>query len=261
MLKSKKSVKTIHEEKAEKDVLEKQASALEVQQLNADDKHEEQSYPDTSEKDAYETHKADKEDNEEDEYAADQDEAHEEDEADETHKADKADEDEEDEDEDDEDEESEQSEEDENEEDEDEEEEEDDEEDEEDEEANYDKYLEKIKNENLVDYLTKVHHESEFKNHHEVELLTKITKDDAGLIVDKNHKTVPFITKYEKARILGIRTAQLNNGTEPLIQTNLSNNNQIAQAEYNAKKMPFIIRRPLPNGTSEYWRFADLEQI
>ena len=35
----------------------------------------------------------------------------------------------------------------------------------------------------------------------------------------------------------------------------------IAEIEYNDKKIPFIIRRPIPNGSSEYWRFSDLEQI
>ena len=33
----------------------------------------------------------------------------------------------------------------------------------------------------------------------------------------------------------------------------------IAQEEFKQKKMPFIIRRPLPDGSSEYWKMADLE--
>jgi DNA-directed RNA polymerase subunit K/omega len=35
----------------------------------------------------------------------------------------------------------------------------------------------------------------------------------------------------------------------------------IALEEYKQKKIPFIIQRPLPNGTCEYWKFSDLEQI
>ena len=35
----------------------------------------------------------------------------------------------------------------------------------------------------------------------------------------------------------------------------------IAKMEFLQKKIPFIIRRPLPNGGSEYWKFADLEQL
>ena len=33
----------------------------------------------------------------------------------------------------------------------------------------------------------------------------------------------------------------------------------IAEMELEQKKLPFIIRRPLPNGSSEYWRVSDLE--
>jgi hypothetical protein len=33
----------------------------------------------------------------------------------------------------------------------------------------------------------------------------------------------------------------------------------IALKEYEEKKIPFIIKRPLPNGGCEFWRFADLE--
>jgi hypothetical protein len=30
-------------------------------------------------------------------------------------------------------------------------------------------------------------------------------------------------------------------------------------AEFEQKKIPMIIRRPLPNNASEYWRLQDLE--
>ena len=33
----------------------------------------------------------------------------------------------------------------------------------------------------------------------------------------------------------------------------------IAQEEFKQKKMPFIIRRPLPDGSSEYWKIEDFE--
>ena len=38
-----------------------------------------------------------------------------------------------------------------------------------------------------------------------------------------------------------------------------SNSDLIAVKELEQKKTPFIIRRPLPNGGSEYWRVQDLE--
>jgi hypothetical protein len=33
----------------------------------------------------------------------------------------------------------------------------------------------------------------------------------------------------------------------------------IAMKEFNEKKIPFIIKRPMPNGGCEYWKFKDLE--
>jgi DNA-directed RNA polymerase subunit K/omega len=33
---------------------------------------------------------------------------------------------------------------------------------------------------------------------------------------------------------------------------------EIARLELAQKKLPFIIQRPLPNGTFEYWRLSDL---
>jgi DNA-directed RNA polymerase subunit K/omega len=35
----------------------------------------------------------------------------------------------------------------------------------------------------------------------------------------------------------------------------------IALKEYEERKIPFIIQRPIPNGTCEYWRLSDLENI
>ena len=35
----------------------------------------------------------------------------------------------------------------------------------------------------------------------------------------------------------------------------------IALQELKEGKIPFIIRRPLPNGASEYWKINDLERL
>jgi DNA-directed RNA polymerase subunit K/omega len=84
-----------------------------------------------------------------------------------------------------------------------------------------------------------------------------------GAIVDVMHKTMPFMTKYEKTRILGQRAKQLNQGAQPLIPVDkkIIDGYLIAQLELQQKALPFIIRRPLPGGKSEYWRVSDLELI
>ena len=75
----------------------------------------------------------------------------------------------------------------------------------------------------------------------------------------KNYKTTPTLTKYEKTRVLSERASQINEGATILISNpeSYSNAYDIAVAEYNSKKIPFIIKRPYGNGF-EYWRLNDL---
>lgn len=130
-------------------------------------------------------------------------------------------------------------------------------------EEDYD-YLQKFERDTNEDYLLKFHPESRINNYDEVQTLATVVRDDNGRIIDPLHKTIPIMTKYEKARILGIRAKQLNNGSRPFI-TDLPNDiidgYVIAQLELEQKLVPFIIRRPLPNGASEYWRVSDLQLI
>jgi DNA-directed RNA polymerase I, II, and III subunit RPABC2 len=71
------------------------------------------------------------------------------------------------------------------------------------------------------------------------------------------------LTKYEKTRILGERAKQINGGAKPFIEVKpeIIDGYLIALAELEQKKIPFIIRRPLNNGGSEYWKLNDLEII
>jgi DNA-directed RNA polymerase subunit K/omega len=107
------------------------------------------------------------------------------------------------------------------------------------------------------------HPELMVHNYDEVEALTHVTRDVRGIIIDPLHRTLPFLTKYEKTRILGERAKQLNGGAKSFIDTNptIIDGYLIAHAELEQKKIPFIIRRPLNNGGSEYWKLSDLEII
>jgi DNA-directed RNA polymerase subunit K/omega len=100
-------------------------------------------------------------------------------------------------------------------------------------------------------------------NNAEVSALSRVVRNTDGAIVDVMHKTMPFMTKYEKTRILGQRAKQLNQGAQPMIPVDkkIIDGYLIAQLELQQKALPFIIRRPLPGGKSEYWRLADLELI
>ncbi len=74
--------------------------------------------------------------------------------------------------------------------------------------------------------------------------------------------TLPFLTKYEKTRIIGVRMQQLSMGEKPNIPTKgLHSIREIAEEELRQRKTPFIIRRPLPNNTFEYWKIEEFEKI
>ena len=74
------------------------------------------------------------------------------------------------------------------------------------------------------------------------------------------HTTYPFLTLYEKTKVLSLRASQLARGAPAYIDVPeyLADVYEIAKAELEAKRLPFILKRPLPDGTFEYWRLADL---
>ena len=118
----------------------------------------------------------------------------------------------------------------------------------------------KFKKSNIKDQLSTYHSNLNQYNNDEIEKLSQINLEN-GIINDEFHKTTPILTKYEKTRILGFRAKQINLGNKPFIEIpeGLSDGYQIALLELEQKKMPFIIRRPLPNGSSEFWKVKDLE--
>jgi DNA-directed RNA polymerase I, II, and III subunit RPABC2 len=126
-------------------------------------------------------------------------------------------------------------------------------------------YLQKINNDVESNIISNFHQELKQHNNEEIELLLKITRNKDGDIVDDLHKTIQMMTKYERCRILSERTVQLNSGAQTFLDNDeikdIMDNSLIAIKELNAKKIPFIIKRTLPDGHSEYWNSCDLELI
>ena len=124
-------------------------------------------------------------------------------------------------------------------------------------------YLQKFDRDVNENYIANFHPECAIQNYDEIMTMITVIRDKDGIIVDDLHKTVPFLTKFEKARILGQRAKQINSGATPFIKVpeNVIDGYLIAELELKEKKIPFIIRRPLPNGGSEYWSIKDLEDI
>lgn len=77
---------------------------------------------------------------------------------------------------------------------------------------------------------------------------------------DDRHKSVPYLTLFEKTKIIGFRANQLAQGARPLIDVpkHVTDVLEIARLELAQKRMPYILKRGMPDGTFEYWRLNDL---
>jgi len=84
-------------------------------------------------------------------------------------------------------------------------------------------------------------------------------QNGGGLTASKERITTKFLTKYERARVLGTRALQISMNapvcvdiqgeTDPL---------KIAEKELQERKIPIIIRRYLPSGAFEDWKVSEL---
>jgi DNA-directed RNA polymerase I, II, and III subunit RPABC2 len=73
-------------------------------------------------------------------------------------------------------------------------------------------------------------------------------------------KTTQLMTKFERARIIGIRAMQINMGSLPLIDlpNRETDSIVIATMELKLQKIPYIIRRYYADGTYEDWSVEEL---
>ena len=139
----------------------------------------------------------------------------------------------------------------------------DDEEEEDDDDDDNMNYLQKFDNSLRENFILDHHPEIKSHNYEEVKALTHVSRDGRGIINDPLHKTVPFLTKYEMTRVIGQRAKQLDSGAKAFVKipVNIIEGYHIAMLELEQKKMPFIIKRPYPNGGVEYWNVNDLEVL
>ncbi|OAA58609.1 DNA-directed RNA polymerase and 3 subunit rpb6 [Niveomyces insectorum RCEF 264] len=80
-------------------------------------------------------------------------------------------------------------------------------------------------------------------------------------IPNDQRTTTPFMTKYERARILGTRALQISMNAPVLVDLEGETDPlQIAMKELREKKVPLIVRRYLPDGFYEDWTCEELLQ-
>ena len=71
--------------------------------------------------------------------------------------------------------------------------------------------------------------------------------------------TTRYLTKYEKARVLGTRALQISMNAPVMVDLDGETDPlRIAEKELREKKIPIIIRRYLPDGSHEDWKIDEL---
>ncbi|CAD8171448.1 unnamed protein product [Paramecium pentaurelia] len=104
---------------------------------------------------------------------------------------------------------------------------------------------------------------SEDEEQNEIIRTGAMIQQSKGRKINKNERiTPPFITKYELARVIGTRALQISKNSPIYVDPKDSIDPiTIAEQEFNENKIPFIIRRYLPNGNFEDWELQELERL
>lgn len=75
----------------------------------------------------------------------------------------------------------------------------------------------------------------------------------------KKRTTTPYLTKYERARVLGTRALQISMNAPVMVELDGETDPlHIAMKELKERKVPLIIRRYLPDGSYEDWAINEL---
>ncbi|TMW69030.1 hypothetical protein Poli38472_001186 [Pythium oligandrum] len=90
--------------------------------------------------------------------------------------------------------------------------------------------------------------------------------DQKVAILDESHKqpnanriTTKYMTKYERARVLGTRALQISMNAPVMVDIEGETDPlKIAMKELRERKIPIIIRRYLPDGSFEDWSIDEL---
>ncbi|KAH7840956.1 hypothetical protein Vadar_023820 [Vaccinium darrowii] len=84
-------------------------------------------------------------------------------------------------------------------------------------------------------------------------------EQEQGEQAQKPKKTSKYMTKYERARILGTRALQISMNAPVMVELEGETDPlEIAIKELREQKIPFTIRRVLPDGSSEDWGVDEL---
>lgn len=97
--------------------------------------------------------------------------------------------------------------------------------------------------------------------------LSRVVRNERGEVADPLHRrSAALLSKYEFTAVTSKRAEQLDRDDEPLVQDlppGMVSSIAIAHYEFQKGALNdiFIIQRPFPDGSSEYWRLGDLEYV
>jgi len=92
-----------------------------------------------------------------------------------------------------------------------------------------------------------------------------VFRAEVAEMVKQPRITQPYFTKYEYTALIATRAQQLAEGAKPLIDLKGLKTSDpmfvwtVAKKEVAERKLPYIIRRQLPNNTSEFWSVQEME--
>ena len=92
-----------------------------------------------------------------------------------------------------------------------------------------------------------------------VEILNSNGVNGSGGVAKEDRITTKYLTKYERARVLGTRALQISMNAPVMVDLDGETDPlKIAMKELRERKIPIIIRRFLPDGSHEDWSIDEL---
>merc|ERR1712216_648578 len=97
------------------------------------------------------------------------------------------------------------------------------------------------------------------EQHDENEQRGEVMDMEEGDRVETTRTTTKYMTKYERARVLGTRALQISMGAPVMVVLQGETDPlDIANKELKSKKIPLKVRRYLPDGSFEDWGVDEL---
>lgn len=117
-----------------------------------------------------------------------------------------------------------------------------------------DECMYKFAKSNVIDDIDNIEEEDNFDDEENE------NKIDNKYVSSENRQTKNILNKYEKVRLLSVRSRQISLGAKPmLIGAESMNPKEVARLELEKGIMPLKIERELPNGLKEIWLISELK--